>query len=264
MIEHTFIIPTYKESPYLESCILNLKKQSVASTIIITTSTPTEQTKNVADKHNIKYYVNDNGKFGIGNDWNFALSKAETKLATIAHQDDIYEKNYTECILKASSKHQDSLLFFTDYNDLVGDTIRSSSLNYYIKKTLLLPFLFKATHKSHFFKKSILVFGDAICCPSVTFNIENIQNPESLFSPNHKCVLDWIAWLQLAKEKGSFTFVNKKLIQHRIHESSETSVSLNSGVRKQEEFEVFKSIWGKGFAKFLMYFYSLSHKDNIV
>ncbi|MFY7669664.1 glycosyltransferase [Tenacibaculum sp. MEBiC06402] len=264
MIDHTFVIPTYKESPYLESCILNLKKQSVSSNIIITTSTPTEQTKNVAEKYKIPYFINDNGKFGIGNDWNFALSKVETKLATIAHQDDIYEDKYTENILKASSNQEKSLLFFTDYNDLIGESIRPNSLNYFIKKTLLLTFLVKKTHHSYFFKKSILVFGDAICCPSVTLNIKNIKNADRLFSPNHKCVLDWIAWLELAKEKGSFTFINKKLIQHRIHESSETSVSLNSGVREQEEFEVFTKIWGKRIAKLLMRFYSFGHKDNIV
>ncbi|WP_442266867.1 glycosyltransferase [Tenacibaculum sp. ZS6-P6] len=264
MIDHTFVIPTYKESPFLESCILNLKKQTIPSNIIITTSTPTEQTRRVAHKYSIPYFVNNNGKFGIGNDWNFALSKVKTKLATIAHQDDIYEDKYTENILKASCKQENSLLFFTDYNDLIGNEIRSNSLNYFIKKTLLLPFLIKKTHHRHFFKKSILIFGDAICCPSVTLNLKNIKEPDSLFSPNHKCVLDWIAWLELAKEKGSFTFINKKLIQHRIHESSETSVSLNSGVREQEEFEVFKNIWGKGFAKLLMRFYSFGHKDNIV
>lgn len=264
MTNHTFVIPTYKESPYLESCILNLKKQSVDSTIIITTSTPTEQTKKIAQKYNIEYFINNSGEFGIGNDWNFALSKVNTKLATIAHQDDIYEEKYTQNIIEASTKNKRSLLIFTDYNDLIGNQIRSFSLNYFIKKVLLFPFLIKATHNSYFFKKSILVFGDAICCPSATFDLENINNPHTLFSPDHKCVLDWIAWLKLTKQKGSFTFINKKLIQHRIHQSSETSVSLNSGIRKQEEYAVFKSIWGKGIAKLLMFFYSLGHKDNIV
>ncbi len=264
MTNHTFVIPTYKESPYLESCILNLKKQSVHSNIIITTSTPTEQTKGVAQKYDIEYFINNSGRLGIGNDWNFALSKVNTKLATIAHQDDIYEEKYTENIIKASQKKSDSLLFFTDYNDLVGDKIRAKSLNYFIKKILLLPFLIKSSHKNYSIKKSILVFGDAICCPSVTFNLENIGNSKDLFSSEHKCVLDWIAWLKLSKQKGSFTYINKKLIQHRIHESSETSVSLNSGIRKKEEYEVFKRIWGKGFAKLLMLFYSFGHKDNLL
>jgi len=261
---HTFTIPAYKESPFLESCILNLKKQAVHSKIIITTSTPTETTRRIAEKYNIEYFINNSGKNGIGNDWNFALSKVKTKLATIAHQDDIYNIYYTQNIIAAAEKNKNSLIFFTDYQDLVGNKIRKKSLNYLVKKTLLLPFLLKSTHESNFLKKSILVFGDAICCPSVTFNLEKIKDSNNLFSPTHKCVLDWLAWLKLANYKGNFTFINKKLIQHRIHESSETSVSLHSGIRAQEEFEVFKSIWGNKIAKLIMWFYSFGHKDNLV
>ncbi|MCH2035299.1 MAG: glycosyltransferase family 2 protein [Tenacibaculum sp.] len=264
MLNHTFVIPAYKESPYLESCILNLKKQSVKSHIIITTSTPTSESEDVAKKYNIPFIVNHSEKKGIGNDWNFALSQSKTKLATIAHSDDIYEENYAEIILQFYKKYPKSSIFFTDYRDVVGSSIRSHSLNYFVKKTLLLPFLLKKSHNSKFFKKSSLVFGDAICCPSVTFNLELIGNSNELFSTKHKCVLDWLAWLKLAEEKGSFTFINKKLIQHRIHENSETSVSLNSGIREKEEYETFKSIWGTRFAKLLMKFYSLGHKDNLV
>ncbi|AUC14581.1 hypothetical protein BTO06_05265 [Tenacibaculum sp. SZ-18] len=264
MLNHTFVIPAFKESPYLESCILNLKKQSVESYIIITTSTPTSESAEIAKKYNLPFIINTTNDKGIGNDWNFALSQSKTKLATIAHSDDIYEDNYTESILYFFKKYPKSSILFTDYRDVIGNSIRSISLNYFVKKTLLLPFLLKKSHSSKFFKKSSLVFGDAICCPSVTLNLSLINNSNELFSTEHKCVLDWLAWLKLAEEQGNFTFINKKLIQHRIHENSETSVSLNSGIREKEEYETFKNIWGTRFAKVLMKFYSLGHKDNIV
>lgn len=257
MVIHTFVIPVYKESPYLEFCITNLQKQTVKSTIIITTSTPTEQTRRIAKKYNINYYTYKGEKTGIGNDWNFALSKVKTMYATIAHQDDIYEPTYTESVIK----EQKSTLIFTDYYDLIGTKKRLFSLNYAVKKILLFPFLFKRTYSSYFFKKSILLFGDPICCPSVTFNLKNINNI-NLFSPNYKCALDWVTWLKLAKEKGSFTYINKRLVQHRIHQDSETTISLNSGVRKEEELKIFKSIWGSSMAKCLSFLYSIGHKDN--
>ena len=37
-----FAIWVYKESPYLEECILSLKNQTVKSNIIMATSTPNE------------------------------------------------------------------------------------------------------------------------------------------------------------------------------------------------------------------------------
>ncbi len=40
MSEHTFVICAYRESPYLEECIQSLRGQTVASEILMVTSTP--------------------------------------------------------------------------------------------------------------------------------------------------------------------------------------------------------------------------------
>ena len=97
MKEHTFVICAYKESQYLEACIKSLKKQTLTSNIIIVTSTPNQFITDMADKYQLPYYVN-TGEGGITQDWNFgykcAKEKFKSKYITIAHQDDIYEKNY--------------------------------------------------------------------------------------------------------------------------------------------------------------------------
>ena len=46
---HTFVICAYKESPYLEECIKSLKKQTLKSEIIISTSTPNDLIKKLAE-----------------------------------------------------------------------------------------------------------------------------------------------------------------------------------------------------------------------
>lgn len=61
MNEHTFAVCAYKESPYLEECIESLKGQSVRSNILIATSTPNEYIKNIAEKNNIPYFINEGG-----------------------------------------------------------------------------------------------------------------------------------------------------------------------------------------------------------
>ena len=50
---HTFAICAYKESRYLEKCIISLLKQNVKSNIIMATSTPNEYIEQMAEKYHI-------------------------------------------------------------------------------------------------------------------------------------------------------------------------------------------------------------------
>ena len=95
---HTFAICAYKESPYLEEAIKSIVNQDVKTNYIIGTSTPNNYIEKLAKKYKIKYYVRD-GKSDIQDDWNFIYNKANTELVTVAHQDDIYDKNNTKEIL---------------------------------------------------------------------------------------------------------------------------------------------------------------------
>lgn len=257
---HTFVIPAYKESVYLENCIQSLLAQSVKSKIIITTSTPSDFIAKIAEKYSLPYHINDNP--GIANDWNFALSKAQTPYATIAHQDDIYEPAYTESILNAGSEItiENPMILFTGYYDLVNSKTRPVSLNSVVKKTLLFPFAFKSHISSQFAKKLLLSFGDPVCCPTVAFNLQALKNFS--FSTEYTCVLDWYAWYQLAKQPGIFCYINKKLVGHRIHSESETSAQIALGKRRSEEQQMFQMIWGIRMAKFITSIYSFGHADN--
>ena len=55
--DHTFVVCAYKESMYLEECILSLKRQSVKSNIIMVTSTENDFIKDIAQKYHIELFV---------------------------------------------------------------------------------------------------------------------------------------------------------------------------------------------------------------
>ena len=260
MSDHTFVIPAYKNSPYLESCIQSLLHQTVKSTIVLTTSTPSVFLEDLAKKYSLSYHINKESS-GISGDWNFALSKASTKLVTIAHQDDIYAPEYAESVISGISKGKDVLIAFTSYTDVVAGKIRDFSLNAFVKSALLWPFFFSRYLKSKLAKKSILLFGDPIACPAVTFNLEALNN-DFAFSTDYSCALDWYAWLELSKRNGSFLYINKKLLQHRIHPDSETTNQLSLGIRQKEELQLFEQMWGKGIAKIIARLYAAGYKDN--
>lgn len=263
-MHHTFVIPAYQESTYLEECIQSLLAQTVKSRIIITTSTPAGHSQQLAQKYGLEYHINPNQKAGLAADWNFALSKADTSLITIAHQDDVYEPGYTQAVTKQfTARSGDNVLIaFTNYMDVVDNRIRPSGLNAWVKNALLFPFKFSRSISSNALKRLILLFGDPICCPSVTFNKAALGNFS--FSADYLVALDWLAWYELSKREGAFVYINKKLVRHRIHPASETALQISNGIRRQEEERLLELMWGKPLARLIAPLYALGHKGNMV
>ena len=114
MKSHTFVVCAYKESEYLEECIISLLNQTMQSEIKIATSTPNDYIQSLAEKYKLEVLVN-YGETGIAGDWNFALGCADTKYVTIAHQDDIYLEDYTATVVDAMDRQKKLIIAFTDY-----------------------------------------------------------------------------------------------------------------------------------------------------
>lgn len=259
-IKHSFVIPAYKDSVYLEDCVKSLINQSYPSSIHITTSTPSINIELIAKKYQLSYHVS-NAPSSISGDWNFALSCATTQFVTIAHQDDIYHPNYSKLVIEQIKKNISAQIIFTNYSDLIQSSERKWSTNSVIKAILLWPFMFsnKVSHK--LFKKSCLVFGDPICCPSVVYNLKKIEGFS--FSKKFDCVLDWAAWWELAQKNGSFVYIKKKLLYHRIHLNSETTNQINTGGRQIEEKKMLTKIWGSFFGSIIAKIYHYGIKANM-
>ncbi|MGT2847154.1 glycosyltransferase [Streptococcus massiliensis] len=255
-LEHTFVLCAYGDSPYLEECIQSLLAQTRKSQIILYTSTPSKHIETICRKYEIPIYVKKGGS--IGKDWNNALSCVETKYATIAHQDDYYEQDYARFILEQAEQKEDSIILYSDYfeekdNRKVEHTTNLKIKSFMLKTMNLFP-------SSSFWKKRILAFGNAICCPAVTYNLEKLGNFK--FDENLRGNLDWIAWYHLAQKSGRFVYVDKKLMCHRIHSDSETSKTIEDNTRTAEDLETLKLFWPNWIAKFIMKFYVKSQNSN--
>ena len=256
---HTFVVLAYKNSFLLEDCINSVLNQSVKTNVVIATSTPNDYIKKIAKKYNLEVIINKEKK-GIGYDFDFATNCVNTKLVTIAHQDDIYDQNYAEEIINAYNKYPKASIIFTDYYEIKNNKKEQSNINLKIKRMLLLPLRIKSLSKFKFIKRSVLRFGNAISCPTVTFVTTN--TPRDKFKSNMKCDVDWYAWEKLSKLKGNFIFVSKKLMGHRIHEDSTTTEIINDNIRTKEDLEMFRKFWPNWIAKIINKFYSKSEKNN--
>ena len=257
--KHTFVICAYKESPFLEECILSLKNQSSLSNIIMITSTPNDYIRSLAKKYEITLSINE-GDCGIVQDWNYGYKQCVTPYVTIVHQDDIYFKNYALRAVKSMDRSKKPLIYFSNYCK-----IRNGEKIYYnrllrIKRKLLFPLKIGILKSCKIVRRISLSFGNCICCPSVTFAVNNLPNP--VFNVHFRSNEDWEAWERISKISGEFIYDDNVQMGHRIHAGSETSIIIGDHARSKEDYEMFCKFWPRPIAKIIIKFYSESERSN--
>lgn len=257
--KHTYVICAYGDSEYLEDCIVSLKKQSIVSNILIATSTPNERIEELAKKYAISIYVNC-GEKGITQDWNFALSIVKTKYATIAHQDDTYETDYTKMVLHRLESSKKPLIAFTDYFELRNNQKVYNNQMLKLKRIMLISLRIKLFAGNRFIRRRILSLGDPICCPSVTFCLSNLEQP--IFTDGFQSCEDWEAWEKISKRKGDFLYIHSPLMCHRIHAESVTTAIIKEKAREKENYKMYRKFWPKSIALLINKFYTISEKSN--
>lgn len=259
--QHAFVVPAYKESPYLHDCLASLVEQEVSSQVLMTTSTPNEATRSAAHAFGIELRIN-HGEGGIANDWNFALSQADARYVTIAHQDDIYLPSYSRIAIEALQKAAHPLIFFSDYGEIHNGEAVDTNLNLSIKRMLLARLSTGAKASQQRNKRKVLSLGCAISCPTVTYVMERMPRP--LFRTGFRSNLDWDAWERLSKLDGAFVYAPQLLMRHRVHAGSETSAVIADNARTTEDLEILKRFWPDPVAKLIARAYRLSERSNKV
>lgn len=258
--DHTFAICAYKQSPYLRECIESVLNQSRGgSDVYIATSTPSEWLDNLAAAYGLPVYVN-TGEHGIGQDWNFAVSKAATPYVTVAHQDDIYCQDYAETAVEMLCRADDSLIFFCDYGELRSGVRVDDNRILRVKRRLLRKLRDGAHANDIKVRRRMLSLGSAICCPSVTLNMRTCPTPP--YQTAMKCSLDWDTWEHLSRMRGGFYYSSRILMYHRIHQESATTELIGDSTRGTEDLEMLRRFWPGPIARLIEHFYSESEESN--
>lgn len=253
--QHTFVICAYKEVPYLEECVESLLNQTYKSNIIISTSTPNKYIENVSKKYGIKLVVNKTNSNHI-TDFCFAYKQAKTKYVTLCHQDDVYLPNFAEKVIEKMEKEKNPLIAFTNYNELKDGVLIETNKVLKIKHFMNLFFNIKPFSNFKFIKKFILSLGCPICAPTVTYNKDKISQP--IIESDLKSNIDWISWIYFSNLKGSFVYLKEKLLIHRIHSLSTTSLVLANSQKHKEDELIFSKFWPKCIVKILLKLYATS------
>ena len=270
---HAFVICAFGKSPYLENCIRSLLRQTAPSEIYIATSTPSEHIRRLARKYGLPLWVRQ-GESGIREDWLFAWREGgkRKRLITIAHQDDCYCRDYAKTVLAMYERYPDMTVFCSDYVTLKTRESRMADGTYYpvqtricagdlvrlVKKLLRLPLRFRFYANRAWVKKSALIFGNSICCPSCTYNYSLIG--DHMFDSGYSFALDWENLLSLAERPGRFVCVEEPLIAYRVHSGAATKKCIEDHRREADEASMFRKLWPDWMASLLMRFYKQSYK----
>ncbi|NCA99170.1 MAG: glycosyltransferase [Clostridia bacterium] len=259
--QHTFVIMAYKSAPYLETTIESCLNQTIPSSVCIATSTPNERILGLGQKYNLPVYTNPDHR-NIAGDWSFAISCAQTPLATLADQDDLYHPDFSSTVVQCLEKNPDLLICFSHYNEIDEETQkRPLNATLLVKILLLWPFYIKSTFRSRFWRRLILRLGDPICSPAVTYHLAQIKD-HSLFDENYAIALDWDAWLRLCDLEGAFSYIRRPILDHRIHQATQTSFGIQGGKRYNEDLKVLQRLWPNWIARLIAWAYSASYHSN--
>ena len=210
---HTFIVLAHDESDDLEECIKSVINQSMKSNILVVTSTPNDYILDLASKYSLGVIVNEE-ESNKGSDFNFAINSANTKLVTIAHQDDLYDRNYTKEIIKCYKKHKDATIIFTDNYEIKDDNKVTKSKKLFIKRWHLFPLQYSFLQNKKIFKIRSLRRNKYICTSSITFNKKQINH--DVFPTNYIYDNDWQGLIDLANTNAKFVYLPKKLVGYRL------------------------------------------------
>lgn len=259
--DHTFVVCAYKENPYIGDTIDSLKKQTLRSKIILSTSTPSNYLAGVCERFGIAMTVNPSPHLA-GDDWNHGYDAATTRLVTLAHQDDYYAPTFLEETLHALNRfpEQDCLMAFTDYFELRNGEQISQNAILRIKRIMNAPFLLRVLNSSPFVKCRILAFGDSICCPAVTFVKETV-GPHP-FDTRFVNSCDYKTWVDLASKRGRFVYIPRRLLGHRIYAESATTRNLADNIRKGEDLQIMTGLWPRPLAAIINGLYAQSERSN--
>ena len=259
---HTFAICAYGESPYLSQCIRSLKLQKVRSEIILCAAEESAFLREMSERFDIPLFIR-GGAPDIREDWLFAWRCARGRFVTLAHQDDIYRKNYTEELIRAYGRFPDMSVFVSDYMTIrmengraVDDTLNAVWL---VKKVLRVPLRLRGLADLSAIKKSGVIFGNALCCPTCTYRKEWFG--DEMFLSGYKFALDWENLYRLAGEKGRFVVCEKPLLAYRVHEDAATMRSIRSSERAGEEEAMFRQMLPGKAAEYLMKAYRLAYRE---
>ncbi|MDB5499302.1 MAG: hypothetical protein JWP28_3333 [Phenylobacterium sp.] len=252
-MDHSFVVLAYGDSPFLAGCLRDLADQSRAARILVSTSTPSPFIERAAAEAGAELRVNPEPSGGIAADWNFGLAQAQTRYATLAHQDDTYAPDFTARCLALFAREPQGALCFTGYQEIDDEGAAKSSKISKAKHLIERATIGRREVLRGRRLLAFLSFGNPLPCSSVTF--DRTRLPAFRFSSDYRSNLDWEAWWRLAQAGETFLHVPERLVGRRHNALTATSTLIADGTRRVEDLQMFRKAWPRPVADAIAWAY---------
>jgi hypothetical protein len=248
--DHAVVVAAYGDSPFLAGCLASLRAQTLASRIVLSTSTPSPFIDAAAAAHAVPVIINPRGG-DIAADWNFALQATSARHVTLAHQDDVYAPTFLSRSLERLAG--EGVLCFTGYDEIDEAGVVTGSKISAVKHLLERVTLGSETAVRGRRLRAFLSWGNPLPCSSVTFDRARLG--DFAFSADYSSNLDWDAWLRLAEGGAVFARVPERLVGRRHNPLTATSRLIRDGVRQREDLRMFRRLWPSPLAETIAWVY---------
>lgn len=255
--DHAFVVMAHGDSPFLARALASLRAQTLASSILVTTSTPSTFIQGAADAAAAPLLINPEAA-GIAADWNFALGATGARFVTLAHQDDVYYPAFLARSLGLLKANPAACLAFTGYVEIGDDDAQVLSRTSVVKHALERVILGAATAPGPGRLRAFLAFGNPLPCSSVTFDRQRLG--DFAFSSAFRSNLDWDAWLRLLDAGAVFARTPERLVGRRHNRLTATSALTREGVRRSEDLILFRRLWPRPAAELIALAYKVGYR----
>jgi hypothetical protein len=233
------VVLAYGDSPFLSDCLASLDAQTIASRIVIVTSTPSPFISRAARDHGAPVVVNPRRE-DIAGDWNFGLRATGAHYVTLAHQDDTYARLFLEQTL-AAFRRQHGVLCFTGYQE-IDDRGKPKGSKVSKAKHLIERLTLGGRRVVRGLSlRAFLSLGNPLPCSSVTFDMARLGG--FAFRGDFASNLDWDAWWRLMAAGETFLRAPARLVGRRHNPLTATARSLRDGTRAREDLIMFRRAW---------------------
>lgn len=230
------IIPYYNGKKFILETLNSIFEQTYTNFILtIIDDKSTDDTiptlKDIKDSRlNI---IQNKKKSSITNNFNNCVKYAKTELFCIMHQDDIYEPNYLEEMLKGMSIYKDAVIAHCDFFTIDETNSKILDMKYELKRKLFSN-QEEYTFKDYLDEFELLMMGDYIICPSVMYR-RSIFEEIGYFDERYSQVEDWDFYLKVLLNQNRILRVNKQLFNYRIHKKTKSNELVKNLVKYKEE-----------------------------
>lgn len=228
----TVAVPIYNGAQFLRETLRSLLDQTLEGVkIICVDDHSADESATIAREAGVTVVSNER-RLGMAANWNRALALVDSPYFVIAHQDDIYEREFLEQLLLLIEEHPKAFIAHARgrYVDEQGLAIDTPASRY---KETLWPR--GATYERGGPEElHALIRGNYIICPAVMFRSEAVRliGP---FSSRYDFVTDWDYWIRGVAAGYTVTGTARRLMRWRRHRATSTATHTVSFRRFEEE-----------------------------